>query len=778
MSLESCFERADFLIQYAEQFPSKSLKQTPATKWKSLRRKAHGLFSEALRTSPNKKLRATSGILTTLAKKNQYSKLLINLFPKNDGYSISLIKNDETYIDQLNLSYDEQEIVEYIDNGELPPLLSETLHRCHSDAFQCGAVLAEIHDFRIASDENNFETRYVLLQPTQRTMNDDVNIIAEETSNLYKWGVDDKLALESCLTLATSEPLCLDTSPTVAIVKNRLQNRRKIWNSKPFQRCLRRNGAVSQRRREVLKTRDAPQYIKLHDFLKKRKNLKRDQSSVLSSDVKLPLDVFDLWRKTPLDLTVPEYCDVEAYAKPFPLPKDFNEDVIEVQSILLESEGTNRDVCSRITIGQRPRDMHYFGMLQSNKYFKHSVMGTKTTQQMFSLGTEHRANLYILQYQELFTEDGRRPAKVSVIHSNQPPIPYHIPNQLQPWQLSQDRSVYSVGSVINIPINKWKKINNMDKIMPLELGHKTTNPNQHQNPINKQKQNSSQGANSLQVAQTPTLNAITLQNSSQSAFNFSGVSGTPVTATGRRLSRVKSNNTMDNIQPQAGRRSRQSSEILSLLQPKTTLTTNQNQSMQDGTIACPTIVSQTSTQSYTINSSTLALNALNQMGTVSLQLPVMTVTSQSASTNASHLNQIAGQPTTTVLRMPVGITNTSSSSGQLTAAINLISGGSQNVLSSNVLGNIQLTTGMGGGITIPANQLPANLAMQLTSVSNTSGNPQQISLVAAPASSNTQQISLVNQQVSNATPFTIVTNNDTWQIQEAGSSARNNQQQV
>ena len=33
----------------------------------------------------------------------------------------------------------------------------------------------------------------------------------------------------------------------------------------------------------------------------------------------------------------------------------------------------------------------------------------------FQLGTEDRANLYILQYQELFAEDGRRPASVTVV---------------------------------------------------------------------------------------------------------------------------------------------------------------------------------------------------------------------------------------------------------------------------------------------------------------------------------------------------------------------------
>jgi len=39
----------------------------------------------------------------------------------------------------------------------------------------------------------------------------------------------------------------------------------------------------------------------------------------------------------------------------------------------------------------------------------------------------------------------------------QPPTKYKIPLQQQPWQLEQDRSLYAVGSINDIPVKHWHK---------------------------------------------------------------------------------------------------------------------------------------------------------------------------------------------------------------------------------------------------------------------------------------------------------------------------------
>jgi len=50
-------------------------------------------------------------------------------------------------------------------------LLIETLNSVGEKMFYSGCVVAEIRDYRIAASLNNFETRYVLLQPTQQVKN-------------------------------------------------------------------------------------------------------------------------------------------------------------------------------------------------------------------------------------------------------------------------------------------------------------------------------------------------------------------------------------------------------------------------------------------------------------------------------------------------------------------------------------------------------------------------------------------------------------------------------
>ena len=49
--------------------------------------------------------------------------------------------------------------------------------------------------------------------------------IINETCQLYRWSARDRLILDSCLSLSTSDPLCLNPSPAVHIINNLTQNR-------------------------------------------------------------------------------------------------------------------------------------------------------------------------------------------------------------------------------------------------------------------------------------------------------------------------------------------------------------------------------------------------------------------------------------------------------------------------------------------------------------------------------------------------------------------------
>ena len=48
--------------------------------------------------------------------------------------------------------------------------------------------------------------------------------ILSETRQIYRWSGRDRLALDACLSLSTSGPLCLDPSPSVHLVNNLSQS--------------------------------------------------------------------------------------------------------------------------------------------------------------------------------------------------------------------------------------------------------------------------------------------------------------------------------------------------------------------------------------------------------------------------------------------------------------------------------------------------------------------------------------------------------------------------
>lgn len=658
MDFEACMERANYLIQEAEhKIPNTSdIKRLP-----QFQKNLQNCFANALKNSTSKKLHATSGLLKEIFDKDvARSKLILSLLPPDDGYCINLIDKDENCLQAIELSYQDQDLLHYIDNEILPPALSHLLDDMCSDIFIAGCVPVEVRDYRISISPVFYKSIYILLKPGPLNMLEDVNKIANITSDVYKWTHDDKLSLESNLTLATSEPLCLDPSPSVMIIKNKLQNR-NMFQTPAFKRRMRSCSGLALKRRKVLSTRKQPRELHLHDFLKKRKGKEKKQT-----EMRLKKDIVDIWRKDDLLLQPPkENIGVQKLAKPIKWPENLSDkDILEVQTIHLESEGPNRDVYSRITIGQRPGDMKFFGTLHSNKYFKQNPEDSKALvpQCVFLLGSEHRANLYILQYQELFTEDGRRPAKVSVVKSGQnEDKTFFIPNQQQPWELIQDKSMYSVGSVVDIPVTLWNNLKMKRSHNKLEL-----NSTLHHRPPT---------TNSAQ----PNVTTVNISNVPTQHFVLSNGQGIR-----QKLVRKKSSGNID-----------RNDVVIVNSQPVRLTTVNQQR------------IHETKTENTDDNNS--------------IQTQQQPTFKKITQQNLSQILQSSTNPPTAVLRMPVQPrTNTN----QITA-INLVTTSTgQSLIGPNgqVLCNIPLTAGPGGSLTIPASQLSAaGITMQLNTGNKNQG---------------------------------------------------------
>lgn len=125
------------------------------------------------------------------------------------------------------LSYDETELLFYVNAGEIPPILIDLVDRLNVSLFYDGCIIAQIRDFRrqpqtqphTRTDTSSpFETRHVLLQASTQTLVADLNSICN--SGHYIWTQEDKYSLESQLLVATQPVLCLDPSPRVAIARS------------------------------------------------------------------------------------------------------------------------------------------------------------------------------------------------------------------------------------------------------------------------------------------------------------------------------------------------------------------------------------------------------------------------------------------------------------------------------------------------------------------------------------------------------------------------------
>jgi transcription factor SPT20 homolog len=209
-------------------------------------------------------------LLEKLVRKENFNSIVLNLYPFDAGYTISFNVKEkiwadplsineklgiDMYISQLNqvetkpVPYGENEFMYYVNVGEIPPILIDILDRLKVNLFYDGCLIMEIRDYRRRSNAINvgscdihaikslkfYDTFHVLLQPSMQTLLADLNSITFNDGT-FVWTQEDKYALESQLLLATAQPLCLNPSPLVSIVKSRLLNSKQKLNDKKLKR--------------------------------------------------------------------------------------------------------------------------------------------------------------------------------------------------------------------------------------------------------------------------------------------------------------------------------------------------------------------------------------------------------------------------------------------------------------------------------------------------------------------------------------------------------------
>eukprot|EP00794_Sanderia_malayensis_P007008 gene7008-7793_t len=364
-----------------------------------------------------------------MVKEDSLNTLIVNLYPNNEGYSLMLRDKTGKEVETVKLSYDESEFLDYLDAQALPPVLIDILEKSQIDLFYDGCIIVELRDYRRSTHKTLKECTYLLLKPTAQTIVRDVNAL---TSDSTQWTEDDKLKLEAELVLASKPRLCLDPSPEVVLNANRMQYNAKKLNNHALKRSVKRFAKSIKDKSVKIESNTSPQSFKLYDFIGKHRDKRAAQS--YHNKLNRTTQNIDMWKQRTLQLSMPAKIDVLAFSKMHDQPKYGTDSTPEkIQEIVLEGEKTNnRAYYCKVTILRRQSTGEYLGELYLEEECGTKEEGKKEDGKKegrscrFSLGNRIAAQRYLQQFQELYTEEGRKSVKIST----------YVANQQQPQQQS------------------------------------------------------------------------------------------------------------------------------------------------------------------------------------------------------------------------------------------------------------------------------------------------------------------------------------------------------
>uniref|UniRef100_UPI00359024BE transcription factor SPT20 homolog isoform X2 n=1 Tax=Myxine glutinosa TaxID=7769 RepID=UPI00359024BE len=414
-ALEQALDHAEYIIESASQKPPRrKMPTTSGSRWKSLYQKMYDIFVEESSKEPEmKRLRKNVKLLEKVVNRDRPCCLIINFFKGNEGYSLMLRAKNGSDVETLHLPYEEGEFLAYLDSGELPPVLVDLLEKAQVNIFHSGCVIAEIRDYRQVGLVKGQapDVRHVLLKPTAQTLICDVNAI---TCDNHKWTQEDKLALESHMLLATSEPLCLDPSVSISCVANRLLHQRMHLNSPRIQRAVQRRSwpALVRQLESIQPTTPACQ--RLHTYLSRRKD-KRTTMPRVDLKISRTSTCVDTWKQRSLQLSVPSEIDVEKYLK-----VEQHEETHVSENLLLQDEFvfehgvSDRRSVSRLMVHRVPGDSRCYGTSFVSKSVPDGDEGELMEGAKFILADKQTADRLVRQLKEVVENEVRQ--AVQVIH--------------------------------------------------------------------------------------------------------------------------------------------------------------------------------------------------------------------------------------------------------------------------------------------------------------------------------------------------------------------------
>ncbi|KAK9693203.1 Spt20 family [Popillia japonica] len=395
------------------------------------------LYLEECRQNPNIQstgLKTNSHLLEKLVAQERLNTLILNLYPGNKGYSLSFptapnsdLCTDDTadMIETKQWPYEEEKLLRYIDNEELPAFFVDVLEPQYSFLFYSGCIVAEVRDYRQAYPHFKCDIHHVLLKPTMQSILADINIMMDEKVD---WGSDEKQQLESQIILANNPRLYLEPDNAISNEASRINHNRQLLNTHRLRRTARKYSQVSVNRKRKLDQFTHRPGLELYDYVTKLRS-RPSRSSGLSMGMmgpKIAKKTFDDIKPVPVPSLDPppiapptqgvNINEFKAYQRPREtsdcLPQLIEEYVLETDiKDISKEKGKPRVYHIKLSILQRPSNSEYLGELYLDRDHKKNERNGVACR--FSLGSRAHANRYIQQFTEIFTEGGRKSVRIN-----------------------------------------------------------------------------------------------------------------------------------------------------------------------------------------------------------------------------------------------------------------------------------------------------------------------------------------------------------------------------
>ena len=140
-------------------------------------------------------LNLASNLLSRLNASNPLTKLVVTLYPGDEGYTLSLsTQQHETEL--VRFSYEDTHVLDSVDSEELPVIVMDLLADVEHDTqdlFHSGCVVCELRDLRKGPRGTK---DLVLLRPTTQSIICD-SIAMTRGAAHAKWTSEDRNNLES-----------------------------------------------------------------------------------------------------------------------------------------------------------------------------------------------------------------------------------------------------------------------------------------------------------------------------------------------------------------------------------------------------------------------------------------------------------------------------------------------------------------------------------------------------------------------------------------------------